>query len=185
VLGWPGRRKLARAFLWECSYGRLKLAQLRGRHGVSLTWPVSVRPASSSSSDSSSRASAASPARAIPTPKNVSWEVSIGIYSSKFFLGAKHRSCWVGNARGEPHPPGSKRAYSRGMPSAAGEPAGAREVSGWPKRCKLAHAFLWEHSYKRLKLAQLLVQLGVFSLVTLIEQSDLALVGSMEAVWWY
>jgi hypothetical protein len=27
---------------------------------------------------------------------------------------------------------------------------------------KLAYAFLWEHSYKRLKLAQLLGQLGVF-----------------------
>jgi hypothetical protein len=26
----------------------------------------------------------------------------------------------------------------------------------------LAHAFLWEHSYKRLKLAQLLVKLGAF-----------------------
>ena len=35
-------------------------------------------------------------------------------------------------------------------------------VLGWPERCKLAHAFLWEYSYKRLKLAQLLVQLGVF-----------------------
>ena len=33
---------------------------------------------------------------------------------------------------------------------------------GWPKRSKLAHAFLWEHSYKRLELAQLLGQLGVF-----------------------
>ena len=31
----------------------------------------------------------------------------------------------------------------------------ARKVSGWPKRCELAHAFLWEHSYKRLKLGQL------------------------------
>ena len=31
---------------------------------------------------------------------------------------------------------------------------------GWPKRCKLAHAFLWEYSYKRL--TQLLGQLGVF-----------------------
>ena len=37
----------------------------------------------------------------------------------------------------------------------------ARKLLGWPKRCKLAHAFLWEHSYKRLKLAQLLGQLGV------------------------
>ena len=33
---------------------------------------------------------------------------------------------------------------------------------GWPKRCKLAHAFLWEYSCKRLKWAQLLGQLGVF-----------------------
>ena len=33
---------------------------------------------------------------------------------------------------------------------------------GWPKRCKLAHAFLWKYSYKRMKLAQLLGQLGVF-----------------------
>ena len=32
---------------------------------------------------------------------------------------------------------------------------------GWPKKCKLAHAFLWEHSDKMLKLAQLLGQLGV------------------------
>ena len=33
-------------------------------------------------------------------------------------------------------------------------------VSGWPKRYKPAHAFRWEYSYKRLKLAQLLGQLG-------------------------
>jgi hypothetical protein len=32
---------------------------------------------------------------------------------------------------------------------------------GWPKRSKLAHAFVWEYSYKGLKLAQLLSQLGV------------------------
>ena len=31
-----------------------------------------------------------------------------------------------------------------------------------PKICKSAHAFLWEYSYKGLKLAQLLGQLGVF-----------------------
>ena len=37
----------------------------------------------------------------------------------------------------------------------------ARKVLGWPKRCQLAHAFLWEYSYKRLQLAQLLGQLGV------------------------
>jgi hypothetical protein len=36
-------------------------------------------------------------------------------------------------------------------------------VLDWPNRSKLAHAFLCEYSYKRLKkLAQLLGQLGVF-----------------------
>jgi hypothetical protein len=30
--------------------------------------------------------------------------------------------------------------------------AGARNVLGWPKRCQLARASLWEYSYKRLKL---------------------------------
>ena len=30
----------------------------------------------------------------------------------------------------------------------------ASEASGWPKRCKLARAFLWENSYERLKLGQ-------------------------------
>jgi hypothetical protein len=38
----------------------------------------------------------------------------------------------------------------------------ARKMLGWPKICKLAHAFLWEYSYKRLKFAQLLGQLSVF-----------------------
>ena len=33
---------------------------------------------------------------------------------------------------------------------------------GWPKICKLTDAFLWEYSYKRLTLAQLLGQLGFF-----------------------
>jgi hypothetical protein len=41
--------------------------------------------------------------------------------------------------------------------------AEARKVSGWPKKCcMLAYAFLWEYSYKGLKLAQLLRRLGVF-----------------------
>jgi hypothetical protein len=35
-------------------------------------------------------------------------------------------------------------------------------VLGWPKLRKLAQAFLWEYSYKRLKLAQLLGQPGAF-----------------------
>ena len=39
--------------------------------------------------------------------------------------------------------------------------ARARKVLGWPKICKLAHAFLSEYSYNRLKLAQFLGQLGV------------------------
>ena len=39
---------------------------------------------------------------------------------------------------------------------------GAWKVLGWPKRWKLARTFLWEYSYIRLKLAQLLDQLGVF-----------------------
>ena len=37
----------------------------------------------------------------------------------------------------------------------------ARKVR-WPKRYKLAHALPWEYSYKGLRLAQLLGQLGVF-----------------------
>ena len=40
--------------------------------------------------------------------------------------------------------------------------AAARKVLGWPRRCKLAHAFLRGYSDKKLKLAQLLGQLGVF-----------------------
>ena len=34
----------------------------------------------------------------------------------------------------------------------------AKTVLGWPKICKLAHVFLADCSYKRLKLAQLLAQ---------------------------
>ena len=41
--------------------------------------------------------------------------------------------------------------------------AEAREVLGWPTRCKLVDASLWKcSSYKGLKLAQLLGQVGVF-----------------------
>jgi hypothetical protein len=35
-------------------------------------------------------------------------------------------------------------------------------VLGWPGRCKFARTFLWEYSYKRVKLAQFLGQIGVF-----------------------
>jgi hypothetical protein len=38
----------------------------------------------------------------------------------------------------------------------------ARKVLGWPKRCELAHAFLWGYNDRILKLAQLLGQLGDF-----------------------
>ena len=38
----------------------------------------------------------------------------------------------------------------------------ARKAFGWPRRCKLARAFVWEYSYKRLKLAHFLGQLGGF-----------------------
>ena len=43
-----------------------------------------------------------------------------------------------------------------------GQAAGlrARKVLGWPRRCELAHAFRWECSYKRLKLAQHLARHG-------------------------
>ena len=43
MLGWPKRCKLSHAFLWECSYKKLKLAQLLGQPGGFLTW---VQPAS-------------------------------------------------------------------------------------------------------------------------------------------
>ena len=58
---------------------------------------------------------------------------------------------------------GSGPESAAGLSSAALESPRARKVSGWPKRCKLAHAFLWEcNCYKGLKLAQLLGQPGVF-----------------------
>jgi hypothetical protein len=38
----------------------------------------------------------------------------------------------------------------------------ARKLLGWPKRCKLAHAFRWEYSNEGLKLGQLPGQRGVF-----------------------
>jgi hypothetical protein len=43
-----------------------------------------------------------------------------------------------------------------------GQPLRARKVLGWPQKCRLAHTFRWEYSYKNLKLAQLLGQRGVF-----------------------
>ena len=64
-----------------------------------------------------------------------------------------------------PMPRGNHERYERSkFISARAEktsPAcSATKVLGRPKRCQLAHAFLWEYSYKRLKLAQLLGQLS-------------------------
>jgi hypothetical protein len=47
-------------------------------------------------------------------------------------------------ARGSSAPP-------PGPPAALCDDCGARRVLGWPKRCKWAHAFLWEGSFKRLE----------------------------------
>jgi hypothetical protein len=55
----------------------------------------------------------------------------------------------------------TRRASAATPPASRARPQ-ARKVLGWPKRRKLAHAFLWEYSYKRLQLAQLLGQLGIF-----------------------
>ena len=83
-----------------------------------------------------------------------------------------------------PLPPGARARSVRRQPmSARGKhkaSAAAREVSGRPKRCKMAHAFLWGHSYKRLQSVQLLGQLGVFLTAG---PMCLSLVGHMGAVW--
>ena len=42
MLGWPKKRKLARAFLREYIYKGLKLAQLLGQLGGFLTWRTRV-----------------------------------------------------------------------------------------------------------------------------------------------
>jgi hypothetical protein len=57
---------------------------------------------------------------------------------------------------------GRERAVERAASHGRHELAAARKMLGWPKRCKLAHAFLWEYSCRRLTVAQLLGQLGVF-----------------------
>jgi hypothetical protein len=73
--------------------------------------------------------------------------------------------------RGRPHPrapvlaPRARRDRQLGVTSAGGDLCAkpeARTVLAWPKNCKLAHlAFLWGYSCKKLKLPQLLGQLGV------------------------
>ena len=55
----------------------------------------------------------------------------------------------------------SRAASSNGMAVSASV-SFSEKVVRLAQNMELAHAFLWEHSYKRLKLAQLLGQLGVF-----------------------
>ena len=76
--------------------------------------------------------------------------------------GAGRRPLPRGSPRRAGAAPRSSRSGSRRRPRAARSGTAARKVLGWPKICKLAHAFLQEYSYKRLKLAQLLGQFGVF-----------------------
>jgi hypothetical protein len=69
-------------------------------------------------------------------------------------------------ARPGPPPPAYReaicRAYlARRAPRRGCNARGGREVLGWPRRCELAHAFLWEYSRRRLRLAQFLGQPGV------------------------
>jgi hypothetical protein len=124
------------------------------------------------------------PARAIPTPGSVIWAqtiFSIGIYNRKYFLvpkkgpGGRNREggmkSWVRIVRisiwAKFLPMQSRGVCVNGENRRecglrAAYTCRARKVLGWPKRCRLAHGFRREHSCKRLKLAQLLGQLGVF-----------------------
>jgi hypothetical protein len=52
-------------------------------------------------------------------------------------------------------PPKNSRSSSRTFGARC-----VRKASGWPKECKLAHAFQWGYMQKRLGLAQLLGQLA-------------------------
>jgi hypothetical protein len=67
-----------------------------------------------------------------------------------------------GRARTETRWPSSSARKSASPPEGGGGSTEARKVLGWPKRCRLVHAFLWECSYERLKLPQFLGQQGVF-----------------------
>ena len=71
-------------------------------------------------------------------------------------VGGRRRAAAARGPQGRPR----AGAVLRGGPPAAHPPP--RKVLVWPRRCKLAHAFLREYSQKRLKLVQLLGQLGVF-----------------------
>ena len=89
-------------------------------------------------------------------------------YGIKLMSGSTKRQC--DRALPLPRPPAPPRprpwAPARAPPRPPGTPPSAaatqNAVFGEPKRCKLAHLFRWDYSYKRLKLAQLLSQLGVF-----------------------
>jgi hypothetical protein len=87
---------------------------------------------------------------------------SPGARAAALALGGEHRlvralAIGRGDVRRERHPRDARQLLADALSSAE-----ARKVLCWPKRCKLAHAFLWEHSYNRLKLAQLLGQLFFF-----------------------
>jgi hypothetical protein len=71
---------------------------------------------------------------------------------------ARHRGL-VARAHGAVYV--AEGAWPRAVGS-SGRRSRAEKVLGWPRRRKLAHPFLWEYSYKRLKLAQLLGQLVAF-----------------------
>ena len=58
------------------------------------------------------------------------------------------------------HRAGRRPTVPRTLCPRGSDSAGVNKVLGGPKRSKLAHAFLWEYSRKRLELAQLLRQLG-------------------------
>jgi hypothetical protein len=51
--------------------------------------------------------------------------------------------------------PVDNRQLTRGRRGIAHSLPRAKKVLVWPKICQLAHAFLWEYSYDRLKLVQL------------------------------
>ena len=119
--------------------------------------------------------------RSPPTPPRgpAAWSLCTAIYPhytrfpTRFGVSLSDKlSWWLGNGHSELPQQFAQRGGRCGTspgPTAScaktksrNPPLRARNVSGWPKRCKLAHAFLWEDSYRRLKLAQLLGQLSVF-----------------------
>ena len=122
MLVWPKRCKLAHAFLWESSYKRLKLAQLLGQRGVLLlTWRSDSMPRKAPQTvgalivQSCRRSICSSYDSSTPLP-------SAALVSATVTWQARSV------------PVASQNVLSS-LPR-------ARRVLGWPKRCKLAHAFL-------------------------------------------